>query len=284
MKHVIGLFNDSHNIKINEYDLILALQNAEFDENLCVDYFQSFEKWYYTSSDDNGATILNLVANSALTKRCIETLGLEFIKGRMFLLNKTFTDVGMKCGIAHSRIITAQTEYRNFIDSTGLDLSQFINNAARNGILEMDTYADWCSTREDFDADTPQASQARWYSEQCAAYEDLLDTEFSNMLDYISHAVTEVLSMFSATVTHYCYVLSENMFWRNALTASAMKCLSHITPSIKDKLTMEGSRILGAYTSKDFVAHFLAFTFVDYDAQLCHSYNNRINLKLKDIF
>ena len=284
MKHVVNLFNDSHGIKINECDLISSLQNATFDEILCVDYFQAFEKWYFTSSDDNGKIILNLMANSKLTKQCIETLGMEFIRGRMFLLNKIFTDVGMKCGIAHSRIISAQTDYRNFIDSTGLDLNQFITNAARNGILEMDTYADWCSTREDFDADTPQASQARWYSEQCAAYEDLLDTEFSNMLDYVSHAVTEILSMFSATVTHYCYVLSENLFWRNALTSSAMKCLAEVKPAIEAKLTMEGNRILDAYTTREFVAHFLAFTFVDYDTQLCHSYNDRINLKLKDIF
>ena len=91
MKRVIELFDESHNIKINVLDLITAKQDTIFEETLCVEYLVAFEKWYYTSEDKNGLTVLNLVCNSHITRGSIKAMGDEILDRRISLLRRTFT-------------------------------------------------------------------------------------------------------------------------------------------------------------------------------------------------
>lgn len=284
MKRVIELFNDSHNIKIDEFSLITAMQEAEFEETLCAEYLSSFEKWYYTSSDSNGKSVLNLTCNSHLTRRCIKELSDNLISSRVSLLRKTFTEASTKCGIAHSNVINNQQAYNSFVDKTGIDLKQFLDNIHKNGMIERDSYIDWCLEHQDYDEGDTESAQSRWYAEQCMAYESALDHDFNVMLDCVGHMVTEVLSMFSASIVQYCYVLSENMFYRNILTDVAMDCLSKLRSEMESRLTMEGVSILRMYATREFVAHFLAFTFIDYEQQLLRGYEGRIKIKMSDIF
>lgn len=284
MKRVIELFNDSHNIKIDEMSLISAMQESTFDESLCGAYLDAFEKWYYTSSESNGKTILNLTCNSGLTRHCIKSLAEGLFTHRISLLRRTFTEAATKCSIAHASIVNNQQEYNAFVDKNGLDLKQFLDNIHKNGMLERDSYIDWCLTHQNFDEGDSDISQGRWYAEECMAYESALDHDFNVMLDCIGHMVTEVLSLFSASVIQYCYVLSENMFYRSILTDVAMDCLSQLKGEMEARLTMEGVTILHMYTTRDFVAHFLAFQFIDYEQQLLRGYEGRLQIKMRDVF
>lgn len=284
MKRIINLFDDSHGIKISEMDLITCIQSVEFDEDLCLDYLKSFEKWYYTSEDNNGKVILNLVANSSLTKRSVKYLAEDLLETRIGLLRKIFTEAALKSSIFHSSIITEQMAYNKFIDSTGLDLKQFLSNVTKNGMLEIDSYVDWCLTHADYDEGDAETAQGRWYAEQCANYESTLDHDFNSMLDCIGHMVTEVLSLFAAVIVHNCYVLSENMFYRSVLTEIAMGLLEKLKPEMASKLTDEGVKMLKLYMRREYVAHFMAFNFIDYEQQLLHNYDYRLNIKMSDIF
>lgn len=284
MRHIINLFNDSHGIKISEMDLITAMQGFEFDEELCLDYLKAFEKWYYTSDDTNGKVILNLVANSSLTKKSVKYLAEDLIETRIGLLRKIFTEAALKSSIFHSSIITEQMAYNKFIDATGLDLKQFLSNVSKNGMLERDSYVDWCLTHADYDEGDAVTAQGRWYAEQCANYESALDHDFNSMLDCVGHMVTEVLSLVTAVIVHNCYVLSENMFYRNVLTDVATDILEKLKPEMTSKLTDEGVKMLKLYMRREYVAHFMAFNFIDYEQQLLHNYDYRLNIKMSDIF
>ena len=284
MRTVIELFNDSHNIKISEVDLMTVLLDAEFDKTLCVDYLTAFERWYYTSEDKNGKAVLNLISNSTMTRMSVKLLGEELFTHRIMLLRRTFTEASVKCGVAHSSIISTQQAYNIFVDRNGIDLKQFLTNVYKNGMLEKDSYIDWCLEHQDYDEGDTEAAQGRWYAEQCMAYESTLDHEFGVMLDCVGHMVTEVLSMLCAAIIQYCYVLSENMFYRNLLTDVALECLEALRPEMEARLTVEGVVLLNHHCRKEFVSHFMAFNFIDYEQQLLHSYDGRIRLKMSDVF
>ena len=289
MYRIIELFNESHGIKINEYELITLIEtdgkgNDILDESDCVRYLSAFESWYYTSDDKNGKTILNLICNSGLTRRCLQVISDDLIEHRIGLLRKIFTEASVKCGVAHSHIISNQQSYNSFVDRNGIDLKQFLDNVYKNGMLEKDSFVDWCAEHQDYDEGDMDAAQSRWYAEQCIAYESALDTDFGVMLDCIGHMVTEVLSMICATIIQNCYVLSENMFYRNILTDVAMNCLKSLRHEMDSRLTVEGVRMLDAYITREFVAHFMAFQFVDYETLVLRNYDNRVRLKMSDIF
>ena len=289
MYRIIELFNESHGIKINEYELITLIEtdgkgNDILDESDCVQYLSAFERWYYTSDDKNGKTILNLICNSGLTRRCLQVISDDLIEHRIGLLRKIFTEASVKCGVAHSHIISNQQSYNSFVDRNGIDLKQFLDNVYKNGMLEKDSFVDWCAEHQDYDEGDMDAAQSRWYAEQCIAYESALDTDFGVMLDCIGHMVTEVLSMICATIIQNCYVLSENMFYRNILTDVAMNCLKSLRHEMDSRLTVEGVRMLDAYITREFVAHFMAFQFVDYETLVLRNYDNRVRLKMSDIF
>ena len=284
MKRVIELFDESHNIKINELDLITAMQDAIFEETLCVEYLVAFEKWYYTSEDKNGLTVLNLVCNSHITRDSIKAMADEILDRRISLLRRTFTEASVKCGVAHTSIINGQQAYNNFVDKTGVDLRQFLDNIHKTGMIEKDSYIDWCLEHQDYDEGDSETVQGRWYAEQCMAYESALDHDFNTMLDCVGHMVTEVLSLFTAVVIQNCYVLSENMFYRQILTDAAMGCLLKLKGEMSARLTLEGGTMLDMYMRREFVAHFMAFNFIDYEQQLLHNYDGRIRIKMSDVF
>ena len=290
---IVELFNESHGIKINEYDLIVLIDHeckemqhecGWLEEGICLDLLKAFENWYYTSDDKNGKVILNLICNSSLTRGCLNVITKSLIENRTGVLRKIFTEAGVKCGVAHSHIITNQQAYNNFIDRNGIDLKQFLDNVYKTGMLEKDSFVDWCAEHQDYDEGDMETAQSRWYAEQCMAYESALDTDFGTMLDCVGHMVTEVLSMISAVIVHNCYVLSENMFYRNILTDIAMERLKELRSEMGSKLTMEGNKLLDAYITREFVAHFMAFQFIDYEQMLLRSYDGRIKIKISDIF
>ena len=293
MYKIIELFNESHGIKINEYDLITLIETEGkktqydkdgLDEEICANFLNAFERWYYTSDDKNGKTILNLICNSSLTRTCLTVISDALIDHRIGLLRKIFTEASVKCGVAHSHIISNQQEYNSFVDRNGIDLKQFLDNVYKNGMLEKDSFVDWCIEHQDYDEGDMETAQGRWYAEQCMAYESALDTDFGVMLDCTGHMVTEVLSMICASIIQNCYVLSENMFYRNILTDVAMRCLNRIKPEMTSRSTMEGCKMLDAYITREFVAHFMAFQFVDYETLVLRNYDNRVRLKMNDIF
>ena len=293
MYRIIELFNESHGIKINEYELITLIEHNKtemnyeggwLEEEVCIEYLRAFENWYYTSDDKNGKTILNLICNSSLTRACLQVISNGLLEHRIGILRKIFTEASVKCGVAHSHIITNQQAYNSFVDRNGIDLKQFLENTYKNGMLEKDSFVDWCAEHQDYDEGDMETAQSRWYAEQCTAYESALDADFGVMLDCTGHMVTEVLSMICATIIQNCYVLSENMFYRNILTDVAMNCLNKLKPEMSARLTVEGMRMLDAYITREFVAHFMAFQFIDYETVVLRNYDSRVRLKMSDIF